>query len=75
VTPSQLALAWLLARWDEIVPIPGTRKRSHLEENIAALNIEMTWEDLLSINEAAQTSTPFGLPLLGDRYRAQTLIR
>lgn len=66
VTPSQLALAWLLAQWNEIVPIPGTRKRSHLEENIAALNIEITLEDLLSINEAA----PHG-GTWGERYPEQ----
>jgi aryl-alcohol dehydrogenase-like predicted oxidoreductase len=66
VTPSQLALAWLLAQWNEIVPIPGTRQRSHLEENIAALNIEMTLEDLLSINEAA----PHG-GTWGERYPEQ----
>jgi len=61
-----MALAWLLAQWNEIVPIPGTCKRTHLEENIAALDIEMTLEDLLSINEAA----PHG-GTWGERYPEQ----
>jgi aryl-alcohol dehydrogenase-like predicted oxidoreductase len=41
-TPSQLALAWLLAQGDDIVPIPGTKRRRYLEENVAATEIELT---------------------------------
>jgi len=41
-TPAQLALAWVLAQGDDIVPIPGTKRRNYLEENVAALNIELT---------------------------------
>ena len=67
-TPSQLALAWLLAQWNEIVPIPGTRKQSHLEENIAALKIPIDFEDLLSINEVA----PHGAAS-GPRYPEQAM--
>jgi aryl-alcohol dehydrogenase-like predicted oxidoreductase len=46
VTPSQLALAWVLGRRDDIVPIPGTTRVEHLEENVAALEIELTDDDL-----------------------------
>jgi aryl-alcohol dehydrogenase-like predicted oxidoreductase len=52
-TPSQLALAWLLAQGDDLVPIPGTRRRSHLDENIAALDIQLTEEELRAIDEVA----------------------
>ena len=63
VKPSQLALAWVLAQGEEIVPIPGTRKRTHLEENLAALDITFSAEDLNRLNEAA----PKGATA-GDRY-------
>jgi aryl-alcohol dehydrogenase-like predicted oxidoreductase len=46
VTPSQLALAWVLGRRDDIVPIPGTTRVEHLEENVAALEIELSDDDL-----------------------------
>ncbi|HEY5160184.1 MAG TPA: aldo/keto reductase [Gaiellaceae bacterium] len=52
VTPAQLALAWLLAQGDDIVPIPGTTRTSHLEQNLAALEIELKSEDLARIDEA-----------------------
>jgi aryl-alcohol dehydrogenase-like predicted oxidoreductase len=63
VTPAQLALAWLLAQGDDIVPIPGSRRISHLEENAAAVNIELSKDDLAQIDEAA----PQGATA-GDRY-------
>lgn len=44
--PSQLALAWVLAQGDDIVPIPGTKRRKYLEENVAALDVQLTAEDL-----------------------------
>jgi len=53
VTPAQLALAWLLAQGDDIVPIPGTKHRKYLQENIGALNVDLTSEDLARIEEAA----------------------
>lgn len=62
-TPSQLALAWALAQGDDIVPIPGTRKRTHLEENLAALQFELTPEDLARMNELF----PKGVAA-GERY-------
>ena len=52
-TPAQIALAWLLAQKPWIVPIPGTRKVSRLEENIGAIAIELTGEDLRQIEDAA----------------------
>ena len=63
VTPSQLALAWLLTRGDDIVPIPGSRSKKHLEENAAAVDIQLSKSDLARIDEAA----PVGAAV-GDRY-------
>ncbi|MEO1374727.1 MAG: aldo/keto reductase [Cyanobacteria bacterium J06635_10] len=66
VTPSQLALAWLLAQGDDIVPIPGTRRRKYLEENIAATDITLTPEELQQIEAVA----PKGF-VVGARYPAE----
>jgi len=60
VTPSQLALAWVLAQGPEIVPIPGTKKRKYLEENAAADPIELSAEDLMSLDEAAPRGATAG---------------
>ncbi len=60
VMPSQLALAWLLAQGNDIVPIPGTKRREYLEENIGAIAIELTKEDLARIDEAAPKGAAFG---------------
>jgi aryl-alcohol dehydrogenase-like predicted oxidoreductase len=62
-TPSQLALAWLLAQGQDIIPIPGTKRRKYLEENAGALDVELTAEDLLRIDEVA----PHGAAS-GERY-------
>ena len=62
-TPAQLALAWLLAQGDDIVPIPGTKQRRYLDENIESLQIELTPEDLERIEEVA----PKGVAA-GERY-------
>ena len=59
-TPSQLAIAWLLAQGHDIVPIPGTKKRSYLEENAAAATIELSASDLESIAEAAPKGATSG---------------
>jgi aryl-alcohol dehydrogenase-like predicted oxidoreductase len=59
-TPAQIALAWLLAQQPWIVPIPGTTKLHRLEENLGALNVELTPEDLREINEASATITIHG---------------
>jgi aryl-alcohol dehydrogenase-like predicted oxidoreductase len=53
VTPAQLALAWVLSRGDDMVPIPGTTKPHRVEENVAALDIQLTDDDLRSLDEAA----------------------
>jgi aryl-alcohol dehydrogenase-like predicted oxidoreductase len=63
VTPGQLALAWVLAQGDEIVPIPGTTRVEHLEENVAALEIELTDDDLREL----ESVFPMGAAA-GDRY-------
>jgi aryl-alcohol dehydrogenase-like predicted oxidoreductase len=52
-TPAQVALAWLLAQKPWIVPIPGTTKLNRLEENLGAVNVELTKDDLTQIHEAA----------------------
>ena len=62
-TPAQLALAWLLAQGEDIVPIPGTKRRRYLEENVGALDVELTPADLEAIEEVA----PKGVAA-GDRY-------
>ena len=49
-TPAQLALAWVLAQGDDIVPIPGTKRRRYLEENIGALEVRLTLADLAQID-------------------------
>jgi aryl-alcohol dehydrogenase-like predicted oxidoreductase len=65
ITASQLALAWVLAQGDDLVPIPGTKRRTYLEENIAAGDIVLSNEDLKRIAEIA----PQGVAS-GDRYPA-----
>lgn len=59
-TPSQLALAWDLAQGDDIVPIPGTKRRTYLEENIAATEVRLTPSDLARINEALPRGSASG---------------
>jgi aryl-alcohol dehydrogenase-like predicted oxidoreductase len=69
VTPAQLALAWVLSRGDGVVPIPGTKRRSYLEENAAAGEVELTGDDLARIEEAF----PKGATA-GDRYADMSTI-
>jgi len=59
-TPSQLALAWVLAQGDDIVPIPGTKKVRYLEENIAATEITLSGDELRRIDEAAPKGSTAG---------------
>ena len=63
VTPGQLALAWLLHQSEDVVPIPGTKRISYLEENAAASEIELTRDELTRIDDAA----PVGVAA-GERY-------
>jgi len=65
VTPSQLALAWLLEQGEDIVPIPGTKRRKYLEENIAGLEIKLTATDLAQINELAPQGAAAGARYAG----------
>jgi len=67
-TPSQLALAWVLSRGKDVVPIPGTKRRKYLEENAAALQIRLSPEDLRRIDQVA----PRGVAA-GDRYAAASM--
>lgn len=62
-TPAQLALAWILAQGTEIVPIPGTKRRRYLEENVAAVDLDLSREDLARI----ETAIPKG-SAAGERY-------
>jgi aryl-alcohol dehydrogenase-like predicted oxidoreductase len=70
VTSSQLALAWVLAQGDDIVPIPGTKRRAYLEENIAALDVVLLPDDLAAIEEVA----PRGVAA-GNRYPDEHMAR
>jgi aryl-alcohol dehydrogenase-like predicted oxidoreductase len=69
VTSGQLALAWVLAQGKDIVPIPGTKRREYLEENVAATEIELTPEDLARLDEAAPPGATSG-----DRYADMSTI-
>jgi aryl-alcohol dehydrogenase-like predicted oxidoreductase len=63
-SPAQLALAWVLSRGPHVVPIPGTKRRSNLEENVGAAQIYLTSEDLATIDRAIPRDQ-----VAGDRYR------
>ena len=63
ITPAQLALAWLLHQGEDIVPIPGTRHKKRLEENVAAADVELTRDDLSRIDEIARPGA-----FAGSRY-------
>jgi aryl-alcohol dehydrogenase-like predicted oxidoreductase len=58
-TPAQVALAWVMEQGEDVVPIPGTKRRSYLEENAAAVDVELTDEDLAALDDARA---------VGDRY-------
>jgi aryl-alcohol dehydrogenase-like predicted oxidoreductase len=66
--PSQLALAWVLAQGEDIVPIPGTKRTKYLEENLRALDVKLTCDDLLEIEKVF----PEGAAA-GDRYTEQMM--
>lgn len=60
-TPAQLALAWVLAQGDDMLPIPGTKRRSYLEENVGALAVEMTAGDLAELDRAVPPGAAAGM--------------
>ena len=68
ITPGQLALAWLLAQGDDIVPIPGTKRRKYLEENAGAAGVTLTSDDLASIEEAMPRGSA-----AGERYTEEMM--
>jgi aryl-alcohol dehydrogenase-like predicted oxidoreductase len=68
ITPGQLALAWLLAQGDDIVPIPGTKRRKYLEENAGAVGVTLTADDLASIEEAMPRGSA-----AGERYTEEMM--
>jgi aryl-alcohol dehydrogenase-like predicted oxidoreductase len=67
-TPSQLALAWVLAQGNDIVPIPGTKRRTYLEENLKALELNVSQAELRQIEDVAPKNAA-----AGDRYPAQAM--
>lgn len=67
-TPAQLALAWVLAQGGDVVPIPGTKRRKYLEENIGALEVELAPDELRRLSEVF----PFGVAA-GERYPEQMM--
>ena len=69
VTPSQLALAWALSRGDDVVPIPGTKRRTYLEENVVALEVELSDEELERLDRAFPPGAA-----AGDRYPDMSIV-
>ena len=67
-TPAQLALAWVLAQGDDMLPIPGTKRRKYLEENVGAVDIRLTPTDLAAIDALANQH-----PVAGERYLEASL--
>lgn len=63
ITPAQLALAWVLAQGEDIIPIPGTKKRKYLEENAGAVDVKLTQADLKELDTLLEK-----YPLSGERY-------
>jgi aryl-alcohol dehydrogenase-like predicted oxidoreductase len=59
-TPGQLALAWVLARGDDVVPIPGTKRRTYLEENVGATGVQLTADDLARLDAIAPPGVAVG---------------
>jgi aryl-alcohol dehydrogenase-like predicted oxidoreductase len=68
--PTQLALAWVLAQGDDIVPIPGTKRRTYLEENVAALAIRLTNDDLARLDEMMPQGVAAGLRYPDEMMKA-----
>jgi aryl-alcohol dehydrogenase-like predicted oxidoreductase len=64
VTPAQIALAWVLSQGNDVVPIPGTKRRKYLDENLDAMNVRLGGDDRSELNVLAALAS-------GDRYPAQ----
>jgi aryl-alcohol dehydrogenase-like predicted oxidoreductase len=64
-TKAQVALAWVLSRGDDIIPIPGTKKVRYLEDNVGALDVELRQDDLAELNNLGAVA--------GDRYPAPVM--
>jgi aryl-alcohol dehydrogenase-like predicted oxidoreductase len=68
VKPGQLALAWVLAKGEDLVPIPGTKRRKYLEENAAAVDIRLTLADVAELEAAVPQNE-----IAGERYAAAAM--
>ncbi|MCW5605317.1 MAG: aldo/keto reductase, partial [Burkholderiales bacterium] len=69
-TAAQVALAWLLARGDDIVPIPGTKRRNYLEQNCKAVNVELTTDDLAQLDKTFAPGVAAGTRYPDKQMRA-----
>jgi aryl-alcohol dehydrogenase-like predicted oxidoreductase len=67
-TPAQIALAWLLHKGDDIVPIPGTKRRKYLEENVAAASITLSADEMKRLDEALRPEA-----ISGPRYNERAM--
>ena len=70
VKPGQIALAWLLHKGDDIVPIPGTKRRKYLEENVAAADVRLTRDEMATLDAALAPEKVSG-PRYGAKQMAQ----
>ena len=68
--PAQLVLAWVLAQGKDVIPIPGTKRKERIDENLAALQVRLTPQEVTKISDAA----PVGAGA-GTRYPAETMKR
>jgi aryl-alcohol dehydrogenase-like predicted oxidoreductase len=68
VKAGQLALAWVMSKGDDIVPIPGTKRRKYLEENVAAADLQLTPDEARELEAAVPASE-----VAGDRYAAANM--
>jgi aryl-alcohol dehydrogenase-like predicted oxidoreductase len=66
--PGQVALAWLLQKGEDVVPIPGTKRRSYLEENVAAANLQLDAEEMTQLDEALSPEA-----IAGPRYNEKMM--
>jgi len=67
-TPAQIALAWLLHKGPDIVPIPGTKRRRYLEENVGAINVQLSAEEMAQLDAALPPEK-----VAGPRYNAKQM--